>query len=215
MGKLRDLSGMKFGRLTVLRLQEIRKRHSYWVCECECGEQVIARQGGLASGRKKSCGCYRIDKMTTHGMNKTRVYRIWSYMRQRCYNPKNIGYKYYGGKGIRVCKRWDYSFENFFADMGHPPTDAHTLDRIDSNGDYEPGNCKWSTRQEQACNRGNNRHITYEGRTLTIGEWAKVVGVNRWTLWRRFKKGLSPKEILFGKCNLLVGNLGSETLDTV
>jgi len=190
---------MKFGRLTVLRLQEVRNHISFWVCRCDCGNEKIARGKNLVSGSTQSCGCYFIDKMTTHGMSRTRVYRIWSYMRQRCNSPKDIGYKYYGGKGIRVCKRWDSSFENFFADMGHPPTDQHTIDRIDSNGDYEPGNCKWSTMQEQNCNRGNNRHITYEGRTLTIGEWAKVVGVDRGTLWHRFKKGLSPKEILFGK----------------
>ena len=119
-------------------------------------------------------------------------------MKSRCHDPRMMDYKYYGGKGVKVCARWE-KFLNFFADMGHPPTDAHTLDRIDSNGDYEPGNCKWSTMQEQVNNRGNNRHITYDGRTLTIGEWTRVVGVRHGTLLRRFKKGLSPKEILFGK----------------
>ena len=119
-------------------------------------------------------------------------------MKSRCNDPKQKSYKYYGGKGVKVCARWE-KFVNFFADMGHPPTDAHTLDRIDSNGDYEPGNCKWSTMQEQACNRGNNNRLTYNGKTLTIGEWAKVLGMSSGTLWHRFKKGLSPKEILFGK----------------
>lgn len=113
-----------------------------------------------------------------HGKYGTRVYGAWAGMAQRCTNPNNKYFRLYGGRGIKVCERWALSLEAFLADMGEPPSPQHTLDRIDSNGDYEPGNCRWATAREQARNRTTNRYITYRGQTRLLIEWCEILGQN-------------------------------------
>ena len=119
-------------------------------------------------------------------MTGTYVFRIWTEMRSRCNNPRRKRYKDYGGRGITVCDRWQV-FENFFADMGHPPTSKHSLDRKDNNKGYSPDNCRWATQTEQANNTRKNVRITFQGKTLTMKEWARELHVNYWSLRGRLR----------------------------
>jgi len=159
-----DETGNTFGRLTVVsRIPGIPK-HAHWLCRCECGNLVIVPGGQLRSGKTRSCGCLNLESLrarkTTHGQSaggsRTRVFRIWLAMRQRCSNPNQPHYARYGGRGIKVCDEWNNSFEAFYRDMGDPPTLHHSIDRIDNEGPYEKANCKWSTPKEQAQNRRPN-----------------------------------------------------------
>jgi hypothetical protein len=130
------------------------------------------------------------DRSRTHGRSRTPEYCCWQAMIQRCINPHRRGYENYGGRGISVCDRWRTSFENFTADMGPRPP-GHSLDRIDNDGNYEPGNCRWATNTVQLRNRGNNRLVTFNGETLTISEWAEKLNVHKNTLTNRIDRGWS------------------------
>jgi hypothetical protein len=143
-----------------------------------------------------SCPCgIPLRMAVTHGMTHTLVYRSWHAMRQRCSNPKSIGYPYYGGRGIRVCKRWQ-KFENFFADMGDRPTPKHTIDRINVNGDYEPSNCRWALSKEQAQNTTQNVRLSYGGETLILSEWSRRTGIRPHVIGYRLRHGWSAARAL-------------------
>lgn len=154
------LLAKQFGRLTVIERVENKGRNAAWLCRCECGNELIVTTGELNRGRTQSCGCFRVDiqreRLTTHGhgapYKKSPTYVSWQSMKTRCYDPNFRNFSYYGGRGIKVCKRWLNSFENFLADMGPRPPGT-TLDRINNDGDYKPSNCQWVTRKEQASNR--------------------------------------------------------------
>ncbi len=159
MPVLMEIIGKKFGRLTVIKRlpNKVTKKASLrnYLCECECGKQKALNPVKLKNGNTLSCGCFRseslIKRNTKHNSCFTKTYKIWLSMRQRCENKKSWAYKYYGARGIKVCKRWG-EFKNFLKDMGEKPLGL-SIDRINNDKDYKPSNCKWATRKEQANNR--------------------------------------------------------------
>ena len=152
----KDLMGQRFGRLVAINKEgRSKKREIIWQCLCDCGNLKIAIGSRLTSGRIQSCGCLQKDRTKeaciTHGKYNSRIYSIWRNMLSRCTNPNHDSYPDYGGRGIQICNRW-LKFKNFLLDMGEPP-EGLTIDRIDVNGNYEPGNCRWATWSEQNLNK--------------------------------------------------------------
>lgn len=187
-----DITGKRFGRLTVLHRAGWKGKAIMWACRCDCGKLHDVNGQALRDGHSQSCGCLHhegiADRNRTHGLSDSPEYRNWAAMLTRCTNPESQDYPNYGGRGITVCERWK-SFENFYADMGPRPGPAHTVDRKDNNGNYEPANCRWATPRQQARNRRNNALVTYQDETLLLTEWARRKGICRYTLWSRYKKG--------------------------
>jgi hypothetical protein len=189
-GKLIDLSGRKFNRLLVINFSHMKGKHSYWKCECDCGNDKITRADCLKNNTVKSCGCLnREANGVKHGQHGTKLYHVWAGVKDRCNNPNAKHFKHYGGRGISICEEWkvDYIiFFNWAMEKGYK--EGLTIERIDVNGNYEPSNCKWITQKEQAKNTTRNRKITYDGQTLNITEWAEELGINRNTLNARLNK---------------------------
>lgn len=157
-----QLEGRVFGRLTAIKRVGTNKRNNaIWLCRCECGEETSVPATKLITEQTRSCGCLWEDVIRTHGYSRTRTYKIWSHIRQRCLNPNVDVWANYGGRGISLCERW-HSYENFLADMGDAPRD-HSIDRINVNGDYEPSNCRWATNKEQLRNTRRNKFVMVDG----------------------------------------------------
>lgn len=171
--------GDKFGKLTITAVAaSLDKRNkTAWLCRCECGTEKVFRQSHLRMGTK-SCGCIRKElfkrNATKHNGYKTITYTSWGTMKQRCLNPNAPNYKFYGGRGITICARWLNSFEKFLADIGERPDKNHSLDRINSNGNYEPTNCRWIVKKEQQRNKRDNRNFTINGQTKCLSEWCEI-----------------------------------------
>lgn len=156
-----DISKKKFGRLTAIKSTSKRQGNNIvWKCKCVCGNFTFVNTSNLRTGKIVSCGCFRREKRrilsTTHGRSHTTEWYIWCGMKRRCYDKNCKDYKRYGGRGIKVCKRWKSSFENFFEDMGKHPSSQHSIDRVDNDGPYCNWNCRGSTRKQQANNRRDN-----------------------------------------------------------
>lgn len=207
MSRIIDLSGKQFGALTVLNHVGRDKWGQYlWRCRCSCGLEHVAAGGKLRRGEVKSCGCdkprlcreanIKHGHTTDRGKAMTTEYRTWSNMIERCERPATNLFHRYGGRGIRVCERWRESFAAFLEDMGPRPSPDHQIDRIDNDGNYEPGNCRWVTRIQQSRNKSTNHIIEFRGRSMCLAEWAEVVGIPRGTLEARIYAGWSPERAL-------------------
>ena len=151
---------MKYNLLTYIKDSQKRTKHGHrqWVCQCDCGSVHVTKAQSVISGATKSCGCLRGEKETGLSVRNLREYRIWIDMKTRCFNQNSRAFKYYGARGITVCDSWKKSFLTFFKEMGRCP-EGLTLDRVDNDGNYEPSNCKWSTRYEQIHNRRKKLHV--------------------------------------------------------
>lgn len=188
MKRSSDISGMKFGMLTVVNRAKKSSQGWLWECVCDCGSKTLGLTARLKSGRKKSCGCIQgLGYNSRHGFSGTPEYISYKSMRKRCNNPRSDSYSNYGGRGIKVCERWS-SFKNFIEDMGPKPHESSTIDRIDPDGDYTPDNCKWSTKHEQSYNRRIMKNNTsgYTGVNFNNGRWVarRSFGGTRYELGR-------------------------------
>lgn len=197
MPKFKDLTGKRFNRLLVLSYSHSNHRDTFYLCKCDCGVEKHIRGGCLTRGQK-SCGCYSKDHPSSrkHGHSSTKngispEYVSWYGMKSRCYIKNQRSYKDYGGRGIRVCKRWlgENGFINFLADMGKKPSPKHTIDRKNVNLNYTPSNCRWATPKEQSDNTTKTIRITFKGKTKTLVEWSAYLNINRRALYARVKRG--------------------------
>jgi len=207
---IKDLRGMKFGKLTVIDFSEIKNHRSYWLCKCDCGTLKNIKSDCLVSKTTKTCGCGKIDIAKNmsignikHNMAHTKFYDIWGGIKKRCFNKKTKYYKRYGGRGIKVCDRW-LKFENFRDDMyksylehvkeyGEKNT---SIDRINNNGNYCLENCKWATYEEQNNNRRDNRRLTYNEQIKTLAMWSKKFKISSTTLSQRLQMGWTIHDAL-------------------
>ncbi len=190
-----DLTGKKFGHLTAIEFAGGKKNgnrtRSKWLCRCDCGKEILVITDNLTRDHSKSCGCEKGGMVTaskiTHGKSHDPIYPLWNAMRSRCYNKNHKDYDIYGGRGIAVCERWQ-KFENFYEDMGDMPSKNHSLDRIDSNGNYEKDNCKWSTASEQRNNQRRTKLYGPEGDKHCIKYWCDLKNIPYARLAQRLEK---------------------------
>lgn len=190
-GKIVDLIGLTFGKLTVMEyVGRTATKQPAWRAGCECGQSVIVLSRELVSTDTKSCGCLKKEillarnrELATHWSSNTPEYRAWTGAKARCYNSSGKDYSRYGARGIRMCPQWLTSFDTFLADMGRRPSQQHSLDRINVNGNYSPENCRWSLPKEQALNRRSTKF--FEGKCLA--DWAKELGITPTAVYKRVK----------------------------
>lgn len=200
MGTLKDLTGQRFGRLTVLEYAGVAKnRNAKWKCKCDCGEVCVVSSSSLLTGHTQSCGCLHKERTSeshaTHGMSRTHIFENWQDIRRRCFDPRRKAYKNYGGRGITVCNEWRNDFQAFFdyvSKLDHFGEGGYSIDRINNNGNYEPGNVRWATDTEQARNKRNTIFVEYNGEKIAVTEAAERSGVKAGTIrfrWRSGKRG--------------------------
>lgn len=197
-----DVTGKKFSKLTAIRIIGKKRKANLWLCSCECGNETTAIVSQLSRGDKTSCGCkkkelrqprpdmvQRNKDRAIHSMSGGYTYSSWKAMKSRCYDLKDKDYPRWGGRGITVCNAWKTSFVEFFKDMGERPK-GHTIDRIDNNGNYEPGNCRWAVQKTQSNNTRKNYYVEYQGRTQTAKQWAEELKLVEYkTLLYRLRTG--------------------------
>lgn len=195
--------GDRFDRLLVVdRAPNTKQGDRQWHCVCVCGTRRIVKTGNLRSGHSRSCGCASADHAAAahfkHGHARhhrvSREFNAWTSMLDRCRNPKARAYADYGGRGIQVCAQWRNSFSAFFADVGQRPSARHSLDRIDNNGNYEPGNVRWALKNTQQRNQRSNRQITYQGRTQPLAAWTEELRLPYRTVYMRLRRGATVED---------------------
>lgn len=188
---------MRFERLVAIEFFDKKDGHHRWTFQCDCGNRTVVKVAAARSGKVKSCGCLHreglIKRSTKHGMGshgkRPPEYSVWIGMKDRCRNKNSTNYKNYGGRGITVCDRWMNSFVNFLSDMGHRPSSKHEIDRINTNGNYEPCNCRWASRSQNQRNKRNNRMLVYDGISLPVSQWADKLGIPARILRGRIRIG--------------------------
>lgn len=208
--------GEKFGRLTVVeRAEACKDGRTRWKCICSCKNktEIIALEYNLKRHNTNSCGCYQRERASeahkTHGKRKSRLYKTWADIKQRCYNQNEKCFNNYGGRGITIAPRWKDDFKAFYDDVSKLPhfnEKGYSLDRIDNNGNYEINNVRWATKKEQNNNKRNNHLIEYKGEKHTIAEWAAIKGLKRSTLERRINELGWNVETALNKPSRLVNN---------
>lgn len=207
--RLLDMTGMTFGRLTVIGHGGIHvhpkgTRSHLWECKCSCGLISKKTRSNLLSGNCNSCGCLAKELLAkrrrTHGESqgrtRSREYGIYLAMKQRCRNSEQKSFSHYGGRGITICEKWMKSFKSFLDDMGRCPSPDHSIDRVDNNGNYEPGNCRWATQTEQMRNQAKNRILEFNGLSKCVAEWAEITGLHVNTIKFRLRSGWPIEEVL-------------------
>jgi hypothetical protein len=211
-----DLSGREFGRYSVSNKVIKIKGALKWECACKCGTVKLVGHYHLLRGATKSCGCLRDEgasergrKAIKHGLCYSSTYRSWRAMKNRCLRSKNHNYSLYGGRGISVSPAW-MDFSVFLGDMGLRP-EGSTLERINNNGNYEPGNCRWATSKEQSNNRSVTTFLTIDGEKLAAADWSRRTGIKMTTIHRRLGRGLPHKDVLSKKGLRSYGNLRCKT----
>lgn len=185
--------GEKFNRLTVLSFIDIRNRHEYYLCRCDCGKERQIQKNSIVKGYTKSCGCYNKEVVSKthkiHGHRNTRIYHIWENMKQRCLNSNSPHYMKYGGRGIGVCFEW-LTFKNFLEwAEGNGYSKGLTLDREDNDLDYCPYNCRWITNMRQQGNKRNTRFVNVDGEMVHAAEYARRVGITRSAVYYQLNNG--------------------------
>ena len=188
MQKFRDLVGQRFGRLVAVALDkdkpiQTRSSSAQWVCRCDCGTVKTLLSQSLVNGNVVSCGCYSAEK--AHGGKGSPEYRSWQAMKTRCLNSNSEDYPNYGGRGVKVCDSWVHDFPQFLHDMGPRPGMEYSLDRIDTNCDYKPSNCRWATPVEQSNNKRGNVLVTMRGETRTFTDWCRHLNLDYRTVKAR------------------------------
>lgn len=187
-------SGERYGRLTIIKEVTKNKKNRQFLCQCDCGNEKTVLLHHLKNGDIVSCGCFRKENPSrlTHGGTGTRLFRIWTGMKSRCYNQKVRSYSNYGARGINICDEWLCNFEIFYDwAIAHGYSDNLSIDRKDNDGNYEPSNCRWATTKEQDNNKRSNRIITYQGQSLNIKQWSEILNIGYAALKRRLYKGWS------------------------
>lgn len=193
-----NYNGVRFGKLTVLYDAELKERVRKVVCQCDCGNKTTTVLSSLKNGHTKSCGCYHKEAPLIHGMSGTAEFKTWISMNQRCdiETTDAVNFKHYASRGIKVSDLWINSFKAFYDHVGPKPSKDHSIDRIDVNGNYEPGNVRWATSKEQANNRTNTLMITFNGVTKPAKFWTEYLGINYNTFYDRYSKGWSVEDAL-------------------
>lgn len=191
MSKRLDLVGKRYSLLFVLSFSHVqrinpRSSQSFWKCKCDCGNTVTKCGSELVRETIKSCGC---TKKPIMGNRRHPIYGIWCHIKSRCLNKLDHKYFMYGGRGITVCDLWIHDFSQFCNDVGPRPGPEYSLDRIDNDGNYSPGNVRWATNKMQCNNKRNNRFLTYNSITLTVQQWSERLGIKRSTIAVRLMKG--------------------------
>ena len=202
--KFKDLTNQKFNRLTVLKLAPKHKNKIAWLCRCDCGKTIIVLASNLTNNRTRSCGCLKMEKLlqrsTIHNQRHTKIYEVWKTLKQRCFNPTNISYKNYGGRGITICEDWKNNFSSFYEwSMKNGYKEGLSIDRIDNNGNYCPENCRWTDRKTQANNTRTNHFITFRNQTKTIAEWSRHFNLPYSNIFAKLQKNNYDGEKAFAK----------------
>lgn len=201
MSKIIDLTGQRYGKLTVIDRAENKSEKTRWLCKCDCGKTTVAYSNNLIRGKHTSCGCVRNERVAnlnkSHGLSNTRLFRIWKDVKRRCYKDTRPCYDNYGGRGILMCEEWKNDFQAFYEwSMANGYSDNLSIDRIDNNGNYEPLNCRWVDEKIQANNRRCIKPIEYNGEVHSVAEWAKIKDMKPSTLYYRLSEGWSIEKAL-------------------